>query len=68
MKVVLGWFVVAVVSLVSLGLGIVAASLVDDERIYVGGACMGIIAGIAGGLWIKDKIVGVPNPGPPKFP
>lgn len=69
MRHVLGWFVVAIVSLLSLGLGIGSVALVspDSEQAYIGAACTGIIGGIAGGLWLKDKIVGVKNPGPPRL-
>ncbi len=69
MRHVLGWLVVAVVSLLSLGLGIGSVALVspDNEQAYIGGALLGIIGGIAGGLWLKDLIVGVKNPGPPQL-
>lgn len=58
-RVALGWSVVALVSLVSLAIGILAVSLVarGNEQAYVGAACGGIIAGIAGGLRLKDRIV-----------
>ncbi len=69
MRHVLGWLVVAVVSLVALALGIGSVALVapGTEQAYIGGACFGIIGGIAGGLWLKDKIVGVKDPGPPRL-
>lgn len=69
MRHVLGWLVVAVVSLLSLGLGIASVELVSpgNEQAYIGGALFGIIGGIAGGLWLKDLIVGVKDPGPPRL-
>jgi hypothetical protein len=60
-RLVLGWTVMAIVSLVVLAGAIIGSAELfpDDDQYIAVAAVFGVILGIAGGLWLKDRIVGV---------